>query len=247
MPTALVTGASSGIGAAFARALHAKGYRLLLTGRDPDRLEAIARPLQAEALTADLRHPEEAERVAQRLRETPDLEVLVNNAGFGTSAPFAQADPEKQIEMVRVHVEAPTRLTRAALPIMLERRKGLIVHVASIAAFLQGPGLTGYTSTKRFLVSHAEGLASELRGTGVRVQALCPGFTRTGFHSTEEYRHFDRARVPAWMWMSADEVVRRSLASQRTVLIPGWWNQAIVALMANPLTRAAIRRVRRRR
>lgn len=249
MPTALVTGASSGLGAAYARCLAARGWRTVLTGRHEERLKAVAASLAtpAETLTADLGSPEDAERVARRIREIPDLEMLVNNAGFGTSALFAEADPDRQIEMVRVHVEAPTRLTRAALPIMLERRKGLIVHVASIAAFLPGPGLTGYSATKRFLVSHAESLALELQGTGVRVQALCPGFTETGFHATEEYRHFQRGRVPGWMWMTPDEVVRCSLECRKVVVIPGWQNRVIVALMSNPLSGTLIRRIRRRR
>lgn len=249
MPTALITGASSGLGAAYARTLAAQGWRTVLTGRHEERLQEVAAGLAtpAETLLADLGRPEDAERVARRIREIPDLEMLVNNAGFGTSAPLATADPEKQIEMVRVHVEAPTRLTRAALPIMLERNRGLVVHVASIAAFLPGPGLTGYSATKRFLVAHAESLALELLGTGVRAQALCPGFTRTGFHLTDEYRDFDRKRVPDWMWMTPEQVVRCSLASRKVVVIPGWPNRVIVALMSNRLTGDLIRRVRRRR
>lgn len=253
MPTALITGASRGIGAAYARYLAEHGWTTLLIGRDEGRLQAVADTLATPGslLLADLAQPEEAERVARRIRETPDLELLVNNAGFGTTALFAEAEPGRQLEMLRLHVEAPTRLTRAALPGMLRRGRGGIVHVASIAAFLPGPGLANYSASKRFLVSQAEALALEVRGRGLKVQALCPGFTVTDFHSTEEYRSFDRRRVPSWLWMTPEEVVRcsaRALTAPHApvVVIPGWRNRLIVALMGNPLTRGLMRAARRR-
>jgi short-subunit dehydrogenase len=155
--------------------------------------------------------------------------------------------------MIRVHVIATVTLTRAALPQMIGRGQGAIINVSSIAAFFPSGGGATYTATKAYLNNFSEALAGELDGTGVRVQALCPGFTYSEFHDTAEYEGFDRKQVPGTLWMSADAVVSESLAALdggRVIVIPGRRYRGIVAAANSPL-RGAIRRaaraIRRRR
>ena len=257
--TAVITGASSGIGAAFARRLAARGYRLVLVARREERLRALADELRrrhgvgVEVLVADLARPEGIARVEARLAADGAVDLLVNNAGFGTVGPFAESDLERQLAMIAVHVTATARLTRAVLPGMLARGRGAVINVASIAAFLPAPGNATYSATKAYAKVFSQGLATELRGTGVRVQALCPGFTRTEFHSTPEYQALEmRSRVPRWLWMDPDEVVAASLdalARGQVVLVPGLTNRFVVALgQGGPgarLLRAVARRLRR--
>ena len=240
--TACITGASSGMGAAFAQRLAASGHDLILVARRRDRLESLASELAArhnvhcEALPADLIIPADVEQIEARLSgpDTPDL--LINNAGFGTTGHFAQIDLNRQIDMIQVHVTAPVRLCRAVLPGMIARRSGAIINVASIAAYWPLPESANYAASKMYLVVFSRALQAELKGTGVRVQALCPGFTYTEFHDTAEFAKFDRKNIPAPLWMSADELARLSLdALERgtVVYIPGWKNR----LMISPLFR----------
>jgi len=223
---ALVTGATAGIGREFCDQLAARGHDLLLVARDRTRLEAAALELaathrvSAEPLVADLAREDEMLRVGERVRAA-ELAVLVNNAGFGTTEYLAQADPDRQADMVRLHALAPVRLALAALPGMLERRTGAVVNVSSVAGFAYSPGSVTYCATKAFLTVWSEGLAAELRGSGVRVQALCPGLTHTEFHQ----RMGDRRRqAPAYLWLSAREVVTASLRAldrgRPTICIP---------------------------
>ena len=236
--TALVTGATAGIGAAFARQLAARGYDLVLTARDLGRLEALAAELRAkhgietQALAADLSGDDGVERVAGRIAALSDLTLLVNNAGFGTTGPLATAPPDVQERMVRLHVLAPMRLTRAALPGMLARRAGAVVNVSSVASFIYGAGSVNYCATKAYLTTFSEGLGAELAGTGVQVQALCPGFTRTEFHQRIGPAAGDH---PGWMWLTADTVVRASLAQLDrrgpVICVPGLRYKLLVALV----------------
>jgi short-subunit dehydrogenase len=223
---ALVTGATAGIGREFCEQLAGRGHDLLVVARDRTRLETTAAELaarhriSAEPLVADLAREDEVLRVADWARSA-GLALLINNAGFGTTERLAHADPERQADMIRLHALAPVRLALAALPGMLERRAGAIVNVSSVAGFAYSPGSVTYCATKAFLTVWSEGLAAELRGTGVRVQALCPGLTRTEFHQ----RMQDRSRrAPALTWLSAGEVVRASLRAldrgRPTVCIP---------------------------
>jgi uncharacterized protein len=244
--TALITGASAGMGAEFAGQLAAAGTSLILVARRLDRLEELARELRkkhavtVEILQADLAASDDIDRVERRIAETATLDLLINNAGFGGGpGSFAEREAGHHLGMVQVHVAATVRLCRAALPGMIARGFGGVINVASIAAFssLSGPM---YSGTKAFLVMFSENLQSELRGTGVSIQALCPGMTHTEFH---EVAHIDKAVVPKRLWMTAEKVVRISLSrlGRGTLCVPGWKNKTIAFLMRCPLTAAAIR------
>jgi uncharacterized protein len=211
-PLAAVTGASSGIGAVFARALAKRGFDLLLIARRRDKLEALADETGGDVLVADLTKDDDLRRVEERLSHAENLEVLVNNAGFGAGGTFSKVDIEAQDQMHRLHIIATLRLTHAALVGMVARRKGGIINVSSVAAFLTNPGAIGYCSTKTWINSFTEGLYLELKagGSPVRVQALCPGFVYSEFHDTAG---MDRKKLapPAW-WLDAEMVVEESLA-----------------------------------
>jgi len=258
--TAYITGASSGLGAEFARQLAAQGYNLILVARRLERLETLAAELRqkyhihAEALAADLANPADVARLAERLAHDENLALLVNNAGFGLNGPFAQAEIERQLEMLDVHVSAAMRLTRAALPGMIARRAGNIINVSSLAGFIPRGGSATYGATKAFLNSFSEALQKELKDTGVRVQALCPGFTYTEFHDARAVaENFKRAEIPRFFWQNADEVVRASLAglgSERVIVIPGWRNHLLKFMSQNKLVLSLLlawRQARRRK
>ena len=252
--TALITGASSGIGAAYARQLAAKGYNLILVARREDRLIGLAtelqerHPITAEVLAADLTRSTDVKRVLKRITELDDLDLLINNAGFGAPGSFAELNLAPQLDMIRLHVIASVCLTRAALPGMIERQRGAIINVSSIAGLKPIPGSATYSSTKAYLNVFSEALQAELHGTGVKIQALCPGFTRTEFHDTPEHRGFGRSEIPEAMWMSADEVVAQSLSGlgrNRVVFIPGI-RYRLAAVVARSVPTSLLRIVRNR-
>jgi uncharacterized protein len=186
----------------------------------------------AAVLAADLARDADVDRVVARIADTPALTLLVNNAGFGTTGSVANAPPEQQEAMLRLHVLAPMRLTRAALPGFLARRRGAIVNVSSIASFIYSAGSVNYCATKAYLTTFTEGLAAELSGTGVRAQALCPGFTRSEFHQRMGPGAGDRPRL---MWMTAESVVRASLEQLArggpVICVPGLRYKLVVALV----------------
>lgn len=229
----MVTGASSGIGAAFARRLSRDGFALILVARRADRLESLARELGgAETIAADLTEEEGLARVEQRIASSEELELLINNAGFGTKGKFFEAPIEEQDAMHRLHVIATMRLTRAALAAMVPRRLGAVVNVSSVAAFGQSPGNVSYCSTKAWMNSFTEGLDLELKsgGSPVRMQALCPGFTTTEFHDA---MGMSRAGIPGWMWMRAEDVVDASLHGLergQLFVVPGAFYKLIVGV-----------------
>jgi short-subunit dehydrogenase len=234
-PVALITGASSGLGETFARKLAARGYDLILVARRADRLERLARelPAEARALASDLVTEEGLTAVEAAIRDCPRLEMLVNNAGFGTLGRFWQADIDGQEKMHRLHVLATVRLTHAALQGMTVRDRGAVINVSSVAAFSINPGNVSYCSTKAWMNSFSEGLAIELRSvrSKVRVQALCPGFTLTEFHDT---LGVDRGNIPGWLWMKADDVVEaslRGLERGKVIVVPGWQYKAVVGFL----------------
>jgi short-subunit dehydrogenase len=254
--TALITGASSGIGEVYARRLAAEGYDLLLTARRAERLEALAAELEqqygsaVDLFPADLADPDSLRRLEERVAGGPPLALLVNNAGFGVPGPVFEADSDLLQAMIDVHLTATVRLCRAALPAMIRTGGGAVINVSSVAAFLPTPRGAVYSATKAFLNLFTEALGAEVAGTAVRVQALCPGFTRTGFHDTPEYGRFDRSSVPRWLWMSAGQVVDISLAAlrrRRVVVIAGWRNRLLVALLRTPLLKTLLRRLARKR
>ena len=228
--TAVITGASSGAGAEFAAQLAAGGYDLVLTARREDRLIELARALsttysiQAEVIRADLTAPEDLARLEQLISGRDDIVLLVNNAGFGTRGNFADVAIDSQLDMISVHILAPVRLTRAVLPQMIGRHAGAIINVSSIASFFASPGGATYGATKGYLNTFSEALQGELEGSGVIIQAPCPGFFYSGFHDTSEYEGFDRAQVPGPLWMSAESVVTESLTSLnkgKVIVVPG--------------------------
>jgi len=246
--TALITGASAGIGAEFARQLGASGTRLILVARRIERLEAIAAELRerygavVDVLQADLSKSRDIEKVEAAVSAAEDLDLLVNNAGFGSGGKFSRGDIGPSVDMVQVHVVAAVRLTRAALSGMIPRRRGYVINVASVAAFTPFSGVM-YGSTKAFLVQFSQNLQYELAGTGIRIQALCPGMTHTEFHAA---MGVDRSSLPGFIWMSARDVVRISLKTLRrrkVIRVPGVLNQASAALMRCPATAAVLRAV----
>ncbi|MBL8178377.1 MAG: SDR family oxidoreductase [Bryobacterales bacterium] len=225
-PVAVITGASSGIGAQFARQLAARGYDLVLIARRAERLQQLAGtlPVSCEALPADLADEAALQTLVELLRSLPRLELLVNNAGFGTRGRFWEADLAGQRTMHALHVNATMELTHAALGNMVRQGKGAVINVASVAAFSRSQSNVSYCATKSWMVAFTEGLALELRGLrkDVRVQALCPGFTYSEFHDT---MGVSRDRIPHGLWMRAEEVVAdslRGLDRNRLVVIPGW-------------------------
>jgi short-subunit dehydrogenase len=209
-----VTGPTAGIGRVFAERLASRGHDVLLVARDADRLRALADELAArhgvtaEVAAHDLTRPAEVEALAAAVAARPRVDVLVNNAGFGTLGTLVRADPAAQAAMVQLHCATPLRLAQAVLPGMLARRAGTVINVASVAAFVTGPGNATYSGTKAFVRLMTDGLAAEVAGSGVVVQALCPGFTRTEFH---DRMGFARGNIPGFLWLRAEDVVDASL------------------------------------
>jgi hypothetical protein len=245
---AWVTGASAGIGAAFARRLAQEHFDVALVARSRERLAALAAELEkahgiaCDVMPADLTVAAELQRVADAVAGDAGLELLVNNAGFGTVGPLAELDPEREEEEIRLNVTALVRLTRAALPGLIARGHGSIINVSSMAGFQPTPFNATYAATKAFVTCFTESLHEELRGTGVRVQALCPGFTRTEF---QERAHIDTGGIPSFAWMTAESVVESSLAALRrgaVVYVPGFGNR-LLATAATAMPRAAVRYV----
>jgi len=220
-PHALVTGASSGIGTAFTERLAKDGYDLIVVARRRDRLEELAQRLQnehqvnVEVLAADLSKPDSIRMVEKRITEDTNLELLVNNAGFGAYMPFVELDPDRAEEQINLQVLAVTRLTRAALPGMIARGHGSIINVSSRLGFSgsmgseQMPKRATYAGTKAFINTFSQLVQSEIEGTGVQIQALCPGVVRTEFHTIQGA---DPSRFPAAIVMPSEEVVEASLA-----------------------------------
>jgi hypothetical protein len=230
----LVTGASSGIGAAYARALRARGERLILVARRADRLARLAEELGGDEWAVALPLDLASTRAAVRLREQVAsrgcaVDLLVNNAGLGHTAPFEQQPPEVVRAMIDVNVRALVELTHAFLPGMKERGRGCIVNVASNAAFQPVPFLAVYAATKAFVLSFTEGLAEELRGSGVRAQALCPGLTQTEFLDVAGTH--EGLRVTRTPMLTAEDVVEASLRGLdrgRLRVVTGWTNRFAV-------------------
>ncbi len=252
-PLALITGASSGIGAAFARRLAAGGYDLVLVARGLERLEVVAAELRkshgvrAVALPADLSQDSGIRQIEERILGADRLDFLVNNAGFGTLGRFFEDDVENQEKMHRLHVIATLRLTHAALKRMVPQAKGSVVNVSSLAAFAQGPSNVSYCATKAWMNSFTEGLRLDLEmiQSPVKVQALCPGFTRTGFHDA---MGVDRSIAPARWWMSPEDVVSASLRGferNQLFVVPGW-RYKFLRLVLGVLPRRARHAVARR-
>ncbi|WP_328397485.1 SDR family oxidoreductase [Streptomyces sp. NBC_00390] len=235
MTTALITGATAGIGAAFARRLAVEGRNLVLVARDTKRLQEQATELhdkhgiEAEVLTADLSEEGGIEAVARRLADRKDpVDLLVNNAGFGNKGRFLEVSMADELTMLKVHCEAVLRLTAAAAEAMRERGRGGVVNVASVAAFV--PRGT-YGASKSWVVQFTQGAARDLAGSGVRLMALCPGFVRTEFH---ERAGMGTDNIPGWMWLDVDKLVATALsdlARGKTLSIPDARYKALMGVV----------------
>jgi short-subunit dehydrogenase len=224
---ALVTGASSGIGKAFAPRLAAEGYDLVLVARRREQLGVLARQLgessevRVEVLSADLTRPEDLRTVEARLQREPVVDLLVNSAGFGTGRPFLEVTPDRIDDEIRLNALATIRLVRAVLPGMVSRGRGAIINVSSAMGFQGNPFFANYGATKAYLSNVTQALADEHRGTGVRFQALCPGPVRTEFG---EVAGIDDGGFPAFTVLRPEQVVDaslRALAKGKEICIPG--------------------------
>lgn len=237
---ALVTGASAGIGAAFARACAARGANIVLVARRADRLRDLAAELEEKhgvktrTVAADLADPESPQRIFDALAaDAIPVDILVNNAGFGLPGRYVQNSWETHRAFLELMATSYAHMTRLFLPGMLERDYGRIVQVASLAGLVPGSaGHTLYAPAKAFLVSFAQSLAAECEGTGVKASALCPGFTYSEFHDVNATRGLV-SQLPKYMFMKAEPVVEGALAAVergRAVYVPGAWNKFVAAL-----------------
>lgn len=254
MSTALVTGATAGIGREFVRQLAERGHDVVLVARDRARLENVSDEIQrtyqvrTEILVADLGDRAQAGKVAERLAdEARPVDLLVNNAGYALARPFLENDVEVEEELLEVLCRSVLVLSHAAARSMRGRGHGAIVNVSSVASFA---AMGSYSAAKSWVTVFSEGLATELAGTGVSVTALCPGFTHTEFH---ERARLNMSRLPASLWLEPDAVVRACLADVsrgRALSVPGAQYKALVAmlrLVPRGLVRAVSGGVRRRR
>jgi hypothetical protein len=247
---ALVTGASSGIGREIARRLAADGGDLVLVARDRERLDVLAKELTAahdgvaaEVLVADLADPAQLAAVEARVADAErPLDLVVNNAGFGTYGTFAELDVEAEQREIAVNVTALVRLTHAALGAMLPRGRGAVLNVSSVAGLQATPGNATYGATKAFVASFGEAVAGELAGTGVTLTTVLPGFTRTEF---DQRAGVGGRKIPDAAWMSPEAVAEQALAATRAGrpwLVPGVKNKVMIAAVG-PVPRSLMRRL----
>lgn len=227
-PKALITGASTGLGAAFA-VFMAKDYDLVLVARNEERMKSLIATLPDSAnhsyIKADLTKKDDLSNVEHSIAAMSSIDILVNNAGFGTVQPFIEADIESESAQIDLNIRALLRLTHAALQKMKLSKKGAIINVASIAGLQPTPYSAVYGATKAFVKNFTLSVSEELRDTQIRMQALCPGFTRTEF---QQRAHIDTSRIPEFMWMQANDVVEQSfkaLENNHVVFVPGIGNQ----------------------
>lgn len=239
--TVLITGASAGIGAALARVYAENSWDVILTARREAPLQAIAAELAAAhgatttTLTADLADPDVPQALIAALAARGlTVDGLVNNAGFSRTTGFLATDPAGHAAMIRVMLTAPVELTRLLLPGMVERGFGRVINVASLAGLMPATGGdTLYGPIKSFLIKASQGLHLELRGTGVHVTALCPGYTLTEFHDVNGSREQVSSAYPSWMWQTAEAVARAGydgVEANRPKVVPGWRNRLLSAI-----------------
>jgi uncharacterized protein len=240
--TALVTGASAGIGEAIVRQLAADGVKTIVVARRADRLEALAKELPGvEVLTADVANSADLDRIAARLA---DVDLLVNNAGLGVHCKAADAPAHHFDNQIAVNIGAVVELSRAAAVAMTAHRRGWILNVSSVAGGISTPENAVYGASKAFVTNFSDALGLELKSSGVKVTALLPGYTHTEFHDVSGSSADDQG-APDWMWQSAEEVARTALADAaagRTRSIPGAHNKVAVGL-TRYLPRAVINAV----
>jgi uncharacterized protein len=234
MNTTLITGASAGIGAAFARKLAARGRNVLLVARSEDKLIALCNELgrltsiRAQYVALDLREPDAGAQLFEETKKRElEIDMLINNAGFGSMGDFTKLDLDRELEMIELNVRAVVDLTHRFLGPMRERKRGTIINVASTAAFQAVPYMATYAATKAFVLSFSEAIGEENRMHGIHVMALCPGVTETNFFEASKID-----RPPMRTIQTAEEVVDtalRALGRQKSVVISGWTNWFTVA------------------
>ncbi len=229
--SALVTGASSGIGEAMVRLLGEAGIPQVVVARRIDRLEELAKGYEhVEVLAADLTTTEGLDAVMNRVTDGP-VDLVVNNAGFGTSGEFHTLEPGRMSDEIALNITALTRISRAALGVMIPAGRGYLLNVSSVASFQPAPKLAVYAATKAYVTSLTESLHEEVRGTGVHVTALCPGLTRTEFQSVSRTDSYT-TDFPAMVWMTATEVAEaglRDVAKGDALSVPGTFNKLLAA------------------
>lgn len=235
--TALVTGASSGIGAEIARELVRRGHQVVLVARSADKLQDLAAELGegAHVVPADLSDRQARADLPGRIEALGlTVDVLINNAGLSTLGAIHRSDPAKELNMVEVDVATVVDLCSRFTPGMVERRRGAVLNVASTAAFQPLPGQAAYAACKAFVLSYTQSLATELRGTGVSATALCPGPVKTGFGEAAGFTEKEvEEALPKVMWVAADVVAKTAVAGMdagRTVVIPGVPNKVAAAM-----------------
>jgi uncharacterized protein len=244
--TALVTGGSSGIGLAIVTRLAAAGVPTVAVARRADRLDALAArwPGLVEPLVADLESPDGRARTGARLCDAArPIDLLVNNAGYGVDGQFHDRTSAEHLGQIELNVGALVELTSVALASMTAHRRGWVMQVSSVAGFQPAPGAAVYAATKAFVTSLTEAMAEELRGSGVTVSALCPGYTRTEFQQRSGSATDDR--VPSWAWMSAEAVADaglQGLAGGHVVVVPGT-GYRVLSSVSSVLPRRVVRRI----
>jgi uncharacterized protein len=244
MPNALITGATAGIGRAFAHRCASQGLDVILVSRDSGRLDLLGQELNAqygvqyEVLPADLAARADIDQVAQRLT-VGDVSILVNNAGFGLGTSFVESDIDDEQRMLDVLVTATMRLTHAAVPSMQRVGFGLVLNVSSIAGWTTGGT---YAAAKSWTTVFSESLSTQVRDRGVRVVAVCPGFVRTEFH---DRAHMDVQRIPEWLWLTPEQVVNQAFldAARGDVISVAGAQYAVIATLLQNFPRGIIRRV----
>lgn len=237
---ACITGATSGLGNTFAEQLAAEGCNLILNGRNETRLQENGRRLQDQfgiqiiVVAADLSVPKDRQSLYDTILECPNLEYLVNNAGFGNKSNFPDGDLQELTKMVRVHIDASTELIHYAVPKMEHRGGGFIINVSSLGGFFPSPTDCLYSSTKSYLTVLSESLSIMLRPKNIRIQALCPGFVRTEFHDRLNLSSDFKKNHGIFRWMSAEKVVKTSLRlvkrKKQVIVIPGAFYKLLYAV-----------------
>jgi short-subunit dehydrogenase len=240
-PLALITGATSGIGKSFAEKLAAQGHDLVITGRRKLIIDQFAGELRSRhgvevrVVIADFTDAKDLDGLIALVKALPRLDILINNAGFGHKNVFVEESLENISNMIQVHAMATVQLTHAALPKMIAAKKGAIIIVSSMAAFLPLPGSEIYSATKSFLNGFSKSLSLSVRRHGIKVQALCPGFTRTDFHSKLDWDPSLLKNTGPVRWMSSNDVVKESLKAlkncNRVVVVPGFLNRVVQGIV----------------
>ena len=242
---ALVTGATSGIGESFTRLLASNKYNIVLVARDLPRLQERAQALEAkygvqtQVIQADLATDEGCLKIEKHILEN-QVDVLINNAGFGTSKAFTMSTLDIEQQLLDVLVRTPMRLMHVALPLMKQRKQGIIINVSSVAGYIAGGS---YSASKSYLTVLTESLHTELAATNVKVSALCPGFTRTEFHQRGK---MSMKGLPNFLWLNSDRLVKQSWKDAlkgRAVSVPGWQYKLLVFVVQTLVPRSIVRKV----